>query len=303
MNQKLSFILVLVAGVLWGTTGTSQTFAPMDAHPIAIGSIRLAIGGGSLLLLVLLFGKLHLKDWPLKPTLVASLSMACYQPLFFTAVTITGVAIGTVIAIGSAPILSGLLEWLFWKKRPSRVWWYSTILSIIGCTLLFVNPNAIQVNISGVIMALGAGLSFACYTLASESLVKRDSSLAVVAVVFSISAVFLSPFLFIYELSWLLEPSGMAVSLHLGIVTTGFAYFLFAKGLKHISASTAVTLSLAEPLTAALLGVFLVGERLSMISWVGLILLIIGISLLVLYSNKVSDASIVHTSDIRKNLI
>ncbi|MGX2961147.1 EamA family transporter [Peribacillus sp. JNUCC 23] len=64
---------------------------------------------------------------------------------------------------------------------------------------------------------------------------------------------------------YIIGPRVITVSLHLGIITTGIAYFLFAKGLISIPSSTAVTLSLAEPLTAALLGV-LVNEQLSFTS-------------------------------------
>lgn len=281
MSVKIAPFYILLAGVLWGTTGTTQAFAPESAHPIAIGAARLAAGGLFLLCMVLMAGKLNLKNWPIKNTLMASLCMALYQPLFFSAVTLTGVAIGTVTAIGSAPVLSGFLEWLYLKKRPSAIWWCSTFLSVLGCVLLFVNKNSVQMDPAGLLMALGAGLTFACYTLVSRDLVENYSSLSVVAVVFTLSAIFLSPFLIIFDMSWLGSVRGLTVSLHLGILATGIAYFLFSKGLVHVSSSTAVTLALAEPLTAALLGVFLLEEFLSMTSWLGILLLLLGIGVLI----------------------
>lgn len=281
MQGKLSAFLILFAAVLWGTTGTAQAFAPENAHPIAIGTIRLAVGGLFLLSLVLLFGKLELKNWPIKATVLAALSMALYQPLFFTAVTVTGVAIGTVVAIGSAPILSGLLEWMFFKAHPSKIWWVSTFLSISGCILLFTNRESAYVDPVGVVMALGAGLTFASYTLASRDMVQKFSSLNVVAIIFTISAIFLAPFLFIFDMSWVTSLQGIGVSIQLGVVATGIAYFLFAKGLANVSSSTAVTLALAEPLTAALLGVFLLGEKLNTTAWLGIFLLIMGIAILI----------------------
>ncbi|MCS0669995.1 EamA family transporter [Cytobacillus firmus] len=281
MSLKIAPFYILLAGVLWGTTGTTQAFAPENAHPIAIGAARLAAGGLFLLSMVLLTGKLDLKNWPIKNTLMASLCMALYQPLFFSAVTLTGVAIGTVTAIGSAPILSGLLEWLYLKKRPSAIWWCSTFLSILGCVLLFMNKDSVHMDPAGLLMALGAGLTFAGYTLVSRDLVENYSSLSVVAVVFILSAILLSPFLFIFDMSWLGSIRGLAVSLHLGILATGIAYFLFSKGLVHVSSSTAVTLALAEPLTAALLGVFLLGELLTAVSWLGIFLIMMGIGVLI----------------------
>ncbi|MBT2757445.1 EamA family transporter [Mesobacillus foraminis] len=289
MKRQLPPILVLLAAILWGTTGTTQELAPDTAHPIAIGATRLAIGGIFLLLIVLVTGKYNFQNWPIKTTIMASLCMTIYQPLFFSAVSITGVAIGTVVAIGSAPIFSGLAEWVFLKIRPSRVWWYSTFLAILGCLMLFVNKETVMANPVGIIMALGAGGAFASYTLISRTMVENHSSLSVVAVVFILSAIYLSPFLFVFDLSWIMSLRGVGVSLQLGIITTGIAYFLFAKGLVHVSSSTAVTLSLAEPLTAALLGVFILGEYLTSTSWFGIFLIILGIGIL-LWSPKQSPS-------------
>lgn len=281
MNEKLAPFLILFAAVLWGTTGTAQTFAPEAAHPVAVGAARLAVGGVFLLILVFLTGGLSLKNWPLRATILAALSMALFQPLFFTAVTITGVAIGTVVAIGSAPVLSGFLEWLFLKRRPSRIWWSATFLSILGCLMIFLNKDSVVVDPVGVLMALGAGLSFAVYAIVSRDLVGKFPSLSIVAVVFTLSAVFLAPFLFIFEISWMADVRGWSIVLYLGVMTTGVAYFLFGKGLIYVSSSTAVTLALAEPLTAALFGVFLLGENLNATSWMGMVLLMLGIGLLI----------------------
>lgn len=284
--------MILLAAMLWGTTGTTQALAPEAAHPIAIGATRLAVGGLFLLGLVLVAGKLDFRNWPIKTTILASLSMALYQPLFFSAVLMTGVAIGTVVAIGSAPIFSGFIEWIFLKKRPSAIWWVSTFLSILGCLLLLMNQESVSINPIGIVLALGAGISFASYTLVSRELVENYSPLSVVGVVFTLSAMLLSPLLFVFDMSWITSMRGVGISLHLGIVATGIAYFLFAKGLSSVSSSTAVTLSLAEPLTAALLGVFVVGERLSALSWVGISLLLLGIGLLIWSAKKTSGQKV-----------
>ncbi|MFP7476884.1 EamA family transporter [Terribacillus saccharophilus] len=280
MAIKTAPLFVLFAAILWGTTGTAQAFAPAAAHPIAIGAARLVVGGVFLLLVALLLGKLNIKGWPIGPTLLAALSMACYQPLFFSAVNQTGVAVGTVIAIGSAPILSGLLEAIFFRRRPSSIWWGATALSIIGCVLLFLTGDTVVIKPMGILLALGAGLSFAGYTLVSGQIVKGKGPLETAAVIFGIGGVFLMPFLFLFDMQWILQPRGIAVSLHLGIIATASAYFLFSKGLQQVPASSAVSLSLAEPFTAAILGVVLVGEELNLLSWVGIGMLLGGIILL-----------------------
>ncbi len=78
----------------------------------------------------------------------------------------------------------------------------------------------------------------------------------------------------------MVQSSGAISMLHLGLIATALAYLLFARGLKGIPASMAVTLALAEPVTAALLGILLLGEPLTIVSGFGLLLLIIGLLLL-----------------------
>lgn len=72
------------------------------------------------------------------------------------------------------------------------------------------------------------------------------------------------------ENAWVVQPRGLAVALWLGAVTVVVSYLLMGSALRHLSASTAITLGLAEPTTAALLGVLVLGERLSGLQWVGL---------------------------------
>ncbi len=286
MSQRISYLVVLFGAILWGTTGTAQTFMPQSIHPLVVGASRLAIGGFSLLIILLILRKIDFRNWPWGSTLYAAISMAVFQYLFFSSVRVTGVAIGTVVTIGSAPVFSGIIEWLLVKRRPTRVWLIATLLAIIGCALLFLHKDGIVVNPIGVAMSLGAGLLFAFYTLVNKDVLAKVDAVPAVAVIFSLSAMMLLPFMFLFETEGLLTGKGISVVLYLGIATTSIAYILFSAGLKRIPSSSAVTLSLAEPLTAAVLSVIVVGERLNVTSWVGVALLLGGILVLTLSGRK-----------------
>ena len=286
MKTVIPYFLVLSAAVLWGTTGTAQTFLPQSAQPLTIGAIRLALGGFSLLLIMIMMKKIEFRTWPYRATLVAALCMALFQPLFFTSVRVTGIAIGTVVAIGSAPIFSGLIEWLVLKTKPSRAWTMATALAVVGGSLLFLNKDALTVNPLGVSLSLIAGFVFAIYTIVSKEIVNKVDAIPAVAMSFSFSAIMLLPFLFIFNSSWILEPSNSLTILYLGIMTTSVAYILYLSGLQKVPSSSAVTLSLGEPLTAAILSVIIVGEVLSPVSWIGVFLLLGGILVLTLSGRK-----------------
>ena len=285
MRQSLAPFMILFAAMLWGTAGTAKVFAS-EVDSISMGVARLVIGGVMLMAIAVLTKKMTFKGWPVKPLIIGGIAMALFQPFFFSAVELTGIAVGTVVSIGSAPVFSGMIEWLVFKIRPARVWWLSTFLAITGCIILMFNTNAVTVDAAGVLAGLGAGISFASFTMSNSRLVQTHEPIASVAMIFCLSAMILSPFLFINDMTWLGETNGLLVALHIGVLATTLAYFLFSNGLIFLKSSTAVTLSLAEPLTASLLGVFLVGETLDSLSWLGLIMLLAGIVILVLQSRR-----------------
>lgn len=272
--------MVLAAGVLWGTTGTAQAFAPAGASPLAVGAVRLAIGGTALLLLALARRQLRPGGWPWRPTALLVSTIALYQVCFFAAVARTGVAVGTVVAIGSAPMLAGLLGLLLLGERPTRRWLLATILAVAGCTLLVATGGDLHVDALGVLLALGAGASYALYTIASRELLAVQPPDAVTAVAFFGGALLLAPLLFFVDLAWLAEPRGLLVALHLGLVTTALSYILYIRALLSVPTATAVTLALMEPLTAATLGVLVLGEQLTPPAVVGILLLLAGLLIL-----------------------
>jgi DME family drug/metabolite transporter len=276
--SRAGYWLVLAAAVLWGTTGTAQTFAPAGASPQAVGAVRLLIGGTVLLLFAWNGGVLRRPTRAELPALVVGAAgVAAYQVCFFAGLSLTGVAVGTIIGIGSAPILSGLLDALVNQEPLTRRWTIATALALLGCALLTLPGEQVRVDALGVLLSIGAGASYAVYTLAGKRLLKTVAADAMVALVFGSAMLLLLPILFVSDLSWLIQPSGLLVALHLGLITLGLSYVLFGRGLKHIPASTAVTLSLAEPLTAGLLGVLVVGEGLTLTGAAGTALLFAGL--------------------------
>jgi DME family drug/metabolite transporter len=274
-------LFVLAAAVLWGTTGTAQALAPEGAQPAAIGAMRLAIGGIALLLLAGTRGALRSGvRWPALATALAGGSVAAYQICFFTSVAKTGVAVATIVAIGTAPILAGVLGFLVRGEQPGRRWALATVLAVLGCSLLIAAGGSLSVDVLGIVLALGAGGAYATYAVASKGLLDDRPPDAVMAVVFCLGAVLLAPLLCVADLSWLAQPRGLAVALHLGLIATAAAYVLFARGLMAIPVAAAVTLSLAEPLTAGTLGVALLGEKLTTSAVLGIGLIFGGLVLL-----------------------
>ena len=188
-------------------------------------------------------------------------------------------AVGTIVAIGSAPLWAGIIGFLFRGEKPGVRWVIATSLAVPGCSLLVGSGGEIDVDAAGIILALGAGASYGAYATASKQLLEELPYTAVMAVVFFSGAVLLSPVLFFSDLGWLADPAGMLVALELGLVATAVAYLFFARGLVSVPVAGAATLSLAEPLTAGMLGIVILNERLGPAAWVGAGLLVGGLVL------------------------
>jgi DME family drug/metabolite transporter len=294
---------VLAAAVLWGTTGTSQGLAPAGVESTTIGAVRLAVGGLVLLTLAILRGSFKGGGrWPILGTLASAFFVAGYQLCFFASVARTGVAAGTMVAIGTAPVAAGVLGYLVRREHVGPRWMAATLLSVIGCALLAAGGGGLQSNTIGIVLALGAGLSYAAYTVSIKGLLDQHAPDAVMAVVFCLAALLLSPLLFTSYLGWLAEPRGMAVALHLGVLATAVSYGLFARGLKNINVGTAATLSLAEPFTATILGVVILGERLGLSQVSGVVLLFSGLVLLALGENKAKKMNLADRENITVKL-
>jgi DME family drug/metabolite transporter len=289
-------LAVLAAAVLFGTTGTSQALGPDGTTPLSIGVMRMVLGGTGLAIIAFSLAARHARrrpegaarpGWGIRPLSLMVLTGVCisvYQPLFFLGTARNGVAVGTVVALGSAPILAGLLEWALTRRMPTPTWIGATALATIGVVLLGSGGEAGAAGGTdplGLLGSVGAGASFAVIANAQRRLLDDGwDPFTVVSAMGASSAIICAFALPFVDLSWLGTASGAVMALWLGLATISAAYVLFTWGLSGLTAATAATLTLGEPLTASVLGIVVLGERLSALAIVGLVVLAAGLALL-----------------------
>ena len=159
-----------------------------------------------------------------------AVSVAGYQLCFFSAVRLTGVAIGTVVAIGSAPVLTGLISRIVGGAALTPRWAAATAGAIAGCVVLVTSGQAAGVNLAGVILALLAWLCYASYAVAAARLITGGySGRAVMGALFAGSGILLIPVFLASSPGWLLTGRGLAVTAELAVLATVAAYLLYAR--------------------------------------------------------------------------
>ena len=289
-HQQWGFMAVLAAAFLWGTTGTAASFAP-HLSPLAVGAV--AMGGGGLLQALLARNSIaqHWQQLIQHKALLAVgvVSVAIYPLAFYSSMYYAGITVGTVVSIGTAPLFSAILERVFDRKPLSMLWLLSFVFGVLGVLLLSVGEAQHEVAASvganhktlGIGLGLLAGLTYSLYSWVAKKLMQHGiDTKAAMGMIFGLGALILLPSLYFSGGNVLANTTHIAVLTYMMLIPMFIGYVLFGFGLKHIPASRAITLTLFEPLVAALLAIALVGEQLAAIGWLGMGLIFVCLALL-----------------------
>ena len=289
-GARVSGIIALVlACLLWGTTGTTATFLPDDVSPLAVGAATMGIGGMLLLVTAPRLSGGVLRD-PIgrRWAAIGAIGVVVYPLAFYTGMDLVGVAVGNVVALGSGPVFAALIEWVVERRPLSTRWLVATLLAVAGIALLAFGRETDAAVASagpaalGIAVGLLAGLAYALYTYASSRAIRSGHpSRGVMGGMFGLGAL---PLLLVLAVvggpltqSW----TSVGLSAYLVLGPMFLAYLLFGIGLRSVRSSAATTITLLEPVFATVLAVLVVGERLSPLGWVGFGLVLVGLAVLV----------------------
>jgi len=273
--------LVLGGAALFGTVGTAEVLGPV-VPATGLAAARLLLTAMLLVAVALTagHGRAVLACLRRSPTWWAGLGQAFFNLCFLAAMRQAGVAVGTLVAIGATPVLTGLLT-----RQVSPRWLAATGVAVAGLALLVAGQASgtatFRPSALGILLALGASASYATYIIAGNAAVARGlATTPYLAAAFAVSAVLTVPFL-PGEAGFLARPSAWLLVGYLAVVPTVAAYSLFNRGLRGVRSATASTLGLLEPVVAAVLAVLVIGERLGAVAVAGAALILLGLVLVV----------------------
>lgn len=276
---------LVLASLLWGTTGTAASFMPDSVSPLAIGACTMAVGGLLLFAVSARASLLTIRDAASRRwLLVGALGVVVYPLAFYSSMDLAGVAIGNVVSLGTGPVFAALLEWIVERRKLSRLWLICTAGAILGVVLLALagHPNRESSNESvglGVALGLAAGFAYALYTYASSRAIRLGNApRGVMGGMFGLGAIALVPVLALTGGALVQSPLTIGISAYLALGPMFLAYVLFGIGMRTLRSSTATTITLLEPFVATLLAVIVVGERLDPLGWVGLALIVVSVT-------------------------
>lgn len=282
-RQLLGATMALAAAALWGSTGTAQTLVAGHMSPYWVGALRLLVASTFFFALGFVDGRPRSTTAPMDLSnrllaLAGGAAIAIYNLSFFAGVQLSGVGVGTAVAIGSGPIWAGLLQATLTKVAPKLDWWLGTFLAVAGGFLLTAgDPAGPRGPLNGLWLCLLAGLAYSSYALISQRLVRRCVPSVALRWVFVVAASIAIPSAAALKGAFSPTLSNWVVVIYLGVVATGVSYLLFAHALRHISGATGVTLALAEPVTAFVLAILVLDYKPAGLGYLGIALVLAGL--------------------------
>ncbi len=283
--------LILIAGALWGTIGvnTRLIYVQTETNALAIAAWRLTLAVPGLVTIALLTRQANLfrrPTWQDAASLLGlGLAQIAYQVFYFAAIPYVGVAVTTLIALCSAPVIVAILAVPLLREPFTRALAVALALALSGTILIAgfgqTDEHPLRNPLVGITLAFGAGASYAIYALISRRLSARYPPAQITLMAFSAAALGLLPIGLATGQALGFEPEGWARLVYMGLVPTALAYWLFARGLRTTPATTASLLTLIEPFTATLLAALLFQEPLTANLLAGSTLLITAVVVLV----------------------
>ncbi|WP_240136231.1 DMT family transporter [Streptomyces sp. MUM 178J] len=294
VGRSLAFLVV--AGLAWGTAGAaaSLVYESSDLGPLALSFWRCA-GGLALLLAVLAVrrrGASHAAAVTDAAAVIVEprrrrvlriaatgIGLTVFQSAYFAAVEATGLAVGTVVTLGAGPVLIALGARLVLGERLGAGGVCAVGGALAGLGVLVLGDGGATVRPVGVALALLSAAGYAAVTLLTRWLGRTGRGgdvLATTAWAFAVGAVGLMPMALAEGLLPTTDDPARVVWLlvYVAAVPTALAYALYFAGAAVVRAATVSVVMLLEPVSAAVLGVALLGERLTVSLGAGAVLLL-----------------------------
>jgi len=177
-----------------------------------------------------------------------------------------------VVLLYTAPAFVALMAWRVWGEALDARKVIALVLAFGGCTLVAraYDPAQLSLNIGGIAFGLGAGLTYALFTIFSKVVVKQYSPWTALTYQLLFGALFLAPFQNRDAFAPLIQhPQTWLYLLGLVFGPTLGAIWFFTAGLRSVPASNASIIATIEPVMASVLAFVILGERLEFLQIIG----------------------------------
>ncbi len=188
------------------------------------------------------------------------------------------------ILLYTSPIWIMLMSVLFFREKLNRIKLTALALAFAGCVLVS-GISGEGLTLTGLLLGLGSGIGYGLYSILGTVALRKYSPYTVTTYTFLFAAagswLVCGPADMIPKFAAAADPAGLILFCCLtGLVTAVIPFLSYTLGLRTVEASRAGILATVEPLVATLVGIVVFSEPLSLLSGLGIVLILAAVILL-----------------------
>ncbi len=276
-----ALVYIILAGMLWGTSGIFVKFlTPYGFTAPQLSLIRGTISFLAMLIYTLIFNKsimrIGLKD--LIFSVFSGITLYGTATLYYSSMQMTSVATAVVLMY-TAPIYVTAFSVAFLKEKNSKLKTASIALMLIGCALTSGIIGGLEFNPLGILLGVLSGIVYATYNVITKIALSRGLNpitLSLYGFLFmALTALITARPSHIFSNASQAPAVTVPLMIGLGIFTFVLPYFFYTLSMRDLPAGTASALSIIEPLAATLFSAAIFFEIPSLVSALGILLIVL----------------------------
>ena len=286
-NRNIGPALIILAGCFWGSMGIFvRRLSAFGFSPIQIVSLRITVAALAFSLLLLIKDRsgfrIAWRDLPLFLGLGFG-SILFFTVCYFSAITMMPLSTAAIL-LYTSPIWIMLMSVLFFREKLNGVKLTALALAFAGCVLVS-GISGEGLTLTGLLLGLGSGIGYGLYSILGTIALRKYSPYTVTTYTFLFAAagswLVCSPADMISKFAAADNLTGLVLFCCLtGLVTAVIPFLAYTLGLRTVEASRAGILATIEPLVATLVGILFFSESLTLLSGLGIVLILSAVVLL-----------------------
>ncbi|MBR6543389.1 MAG: DMT family transporter [Anaerotignum sp.] len=289
----MSYILVIIAAVSWGLIGVFTK--AIDA--LGFTEMQMLFVKGVISTTVLFFitlfkdkSQLKLKHWKDIRYFFGTgiVSFAFFSWAYMKAVNLTNLGVAAVL-LYTAPTFVMLFSIFLFGEKMTKTKGIVLLMTFVGCILVTgLLEGSMNFTWQGIGIGLAAGVGYALYSIFGTYAIKAGYGSLTISLYTFIMATIVMTFLIkpVEVVTQITEMGQWPLAVSFALLTTVLPYLTYTKGLSGLPASKASVTATIEPVVAALLGIFVFHESVSMLKLTGIVLVLSSVVIMSRQSEK-----------------
>ena len=283
--KNTAWILVLFSGICWGSLGLfTKNITILGFSEMEMLFVKMTIATILLIPILLLKDKklLYLHNITDIRYFIGTgiCSYAFFNWCYMKAILETSLGVAAVLLYTAPAIVMVSSSFLF-REKLTKIKCIVVAMTFLGCVFVtgVLGTEDATYTVKGILFGICSGIGYALYSIFGMFAIKKNyHSFTITFYTFVFAAVFtcflINPTQLLQKI---VEKNALFDMVLFSVVTALVPYICYTKGLSHMQASQASVIATIEPVVAAIIGILIFQEGISLQKMIGMALVLGGV--------------------------